>query len=113
MFQEYFLKDSAILTTPSAPFRNGFFFFVAQPPLLFKEGNPLFESSNYGTSITGACQNATFCPVGSRTVTWQLYSPAGSFPSARLNFRGTALDLGSSPSTTASGGVSNALVWPW
>ncbi len=43
MFQEYFLKDSAILTTPSAPFRNGFFFFVAQPPLLFKEGNPLLE----------------------------------------------------------------------
>src|SRR6266446_5201745 len=38
MFQEYFLKDSAILTTPSAPFRNGFFFFVAQPPLPFKEG---------------------------------------------------------------------------
>src|SRR2546428_11063508 len=68
---------------------------------------------NYGTSITGACQNATFCPVGSRTVTWQLYSPAGSFPSARLNFRGTALDLGSSPSTTASGGVSNALGWAW
>src|SRR5215471_16205954 len=27
------------LTTPSAPLRNGVFLFVAQPPLLGKEGN--------------------------------------------------------------------------
>src|SRR6266576_4215061 len=33
---------------------------------------------SYGTTIIGARQNATFCPVGSSTVTWQLYSPGAS-----------------------------------
>jgi len=32
-------EDFAELTTPSAPFRNGFIFFMARPPLLCKEGN--------------------------------------------------------------------------
>ena len=55
---------------------------------------------SYGTSITGACQKAAFCPVGSRTVTWQLYSPSGNFDKDKLNFSGNAFDLGSNPSTT-------------
>ena len=32
-------KCFAELTTPSAPFRNGTFLFMAQPPLLSEEGN--------------------------------------------------------------------------
>jgi len=56
----------------------------------------------YGTSITGACQNAALLAAGSSTVTWQLYLPGDNLPSARLNFRGTALDFGSSPSVTAA-----------
>ena len=29
------------------------------------------QQLNYGTKVIGVCQNALFCPVGSRTVTWQ------------------------------------------
>src|SRR6267142_2418061 len=32
VFKRAFLNHSSVLTTPSAPFWNGFFFFVAQPP---------------------------------------------------------------------------------
>ena len=35
-------------------------------------------ADDYGTSMTGACQNAPFCPVGSNTVTWQSYLPGAS-----------------------------------
>src|SRR2546422_8958739 len=46
-FNKAFVKHSLVLTTPSAPFRKGSFFFVAQPPLLFEEGRPLlFEEGN-------------------------------------------------------------------
>src|SRR5437660_10409268 len=34
-------RRRAGLTTPSAPLRNGIFFLMAQPPLLFQEGNTL------------------------------------------------------------------------
>ena len=43
--------------------------------------------------MTGACQNAAFCPVGSTTVTWQLYLPGGSLFSDRLNLSGTVFNL--------------------
>src|SRR2546426_9392500 len=33
-------------TTPSAPLRNGTFFLLAQPPLLFQEGNSLASRSS-------------------------------------------------------------------
>ena len=33
---------------------------------------------DYGTSLTGARQNAVFRATGSSTVTWQSYSPNGS-----------------------------------
>jgi hypothetical protein len=33
------LNNFAELTTPAAPFRNGSISLMAQPPLLFKEGN--------------------------------------------------------------------------
>ncbi len=33
------LNNSAELTTPAAPFRNGSSLLIARPPLLFKEGN--------------------------------------------------------------------------
>jgi Putative transposase len=54
----------------------------------------------YGINITGACQNAAFCPVGSSTVTWQVYSATGSCDNDKLNFNGSAFVLGSNPSTT-------------
>src|SRR5271165_2285799 len=55
------------------------------------------ENRTYGISVTGACQNAALLAFGSRTVTWQLYSPAGSFPSGTLKRMGTAFDLGFIP----------------
>jgi len=60
-------------------------------------------------SITGACQNAAFCPAVSRTGTWQMYSPGAILLRGKLNLSGTAFDLASSPDTTGSGGVS--IVW--
>src|SRR5579871_6072152 len=63
----------------------------------------------YGISMTGACQKFAFWLVGSRTVTWQVYGPAGSFASARLNFSGVVFKRLLSDSFTCMGGVSNAL----
>ncbi len=44
--------------------------------------------------MIGACQNAAFCAPGSSTVTWQLYSPAGSLSSERSNRMRECLRLG-------------------
>ena len=76
-------------------------------PLYYGEPAPL---GFYGTSTTGACQNAAFWPAGSSTVTWQLYSPGGSLPSERLKLQGHGLQLVVQPSVTASGGVSKPCV---
>src|SRR6267142_5156592 len=38
-------RRRAGLTTPSAPLRNGIFFLMAQPPLLFQEGNTLASAT--------------------------------------------------------------------
>jgi hypothetical protein len=49
-------------------------FLMSRPPLLCEEGIIRTDShfiaapASYGTSMIGACQNAAFCPVGSRTV---------------------------------------------
>ena len=48
------------------------------------------RASAYGTGITGACQNAAFCPAGSTTRTWHVDLPGGSLLSERLSFIGSA-----------------------
>src|ERR1039457_3912015 len=57
--------------------------------------------SRYGTSMMGACQNAAFCPPGSRTVTWQSYLPGCSLLRERLNLSGAVFNLLSMDSVTA------------
>src|SRR2546426_4260436 len=52
-------RRRAGLTTPSAPLRNGIFFLMAQPPLLFQEGNTLASatrSCDGGAGISALCQ---------------------------------------------------------
>ena len=60
--------------------------------------------------MIGARQNAAFCPVGSSTVTWQSYSPGGSWFSAMLKLRGIVFNRLSNPLVTSIGCVSNAFV---
>jgi hypothetical protein len=56
------------------------------------------SSAHREINITGACQNAAFREAGSSTVTWQTYSPGGSFDRDRLNLKGSILDSGPRPS---------------
>src|ERR1700692_3033019 len=85
---------------------------VAFIPRLSNGLTQKLRTAAYGMSMIGACQNAAFCPVGSSTVTWQLYCPGGSLLSDRLNFNGTVFSLLASPSDTGSGSVSNTFVCP-
>src|SRR5436309_2165601 len=72
---------------------------------------PVFDFQ--GTSMIGARRKANFWPVGSSTDTWQVYRPGASLASGTLNFNGSALDLGSSPSVIWRGAVSNAFTLPF
>src|SRR5579871_54685 len=66
----------------------------------------------YGTSMTGACQNAALRAFESITVTWQLYWPGASAASETLNCTGSVFSFEVVPSVTDTGGVSKAFVCP-
>ncbi len=61
---------------------------------------------------TGACQNALFCVVGSRTVTWQLYWPGGRLLSGTVKLSGAVPRWAAGSRLTSMGWVSKAFFCP-
>src|SRR5215212_4663406 len=110
-----FTAVTALLPSPNSrealPFRDiSVAHFVTVPELLPEF--PPCARIRQGTILTAACQNAAFCPDGSRTLIWQIYSHAASSVRGTVSLRGTALDFGFIPSVTANGAASYAFSSP-
>ena len=67
---------------PGCPISRSFFARCGIPQVF--PSNSKSPISPQGITLTCACQNAAFCPVGSRTVTWQSYSPGGSLAQSEV-----------------------------